>query len=147
MGVRLSPERFGMDLEEIKTVSQNLIDSGYIDFLDISLWDCFKLPHDKKHQNTTLLEHFSSLDFKNVKWTVAGKIINGNDVQKILDAGVDFVSIGTSAILHHNFPNLVIENPNFKTISLPVSEEHLEKEGLGEKFISYLRRWKDFVKE
>ena len=145
LGVRLSPERFGMDLEEVKTVCQNLIDSGYIDFLDISLWDCFKMPNDEKYQKITLLEHFSSLDFKNVKWTVAGKIINGQNVQTILDAGIDFVSIGTSAILHHNFPNLVMENPNFNPISLPVSEEHLKGEGLGEKFIAYLKRWKDFV--
>lgn len=147
LGVRLSPERFGMDIEEIKTVSQKLINSGWIDFLDISLWDCFKMPHDEKHQSMTLLEHFTSLDFKNVKWTVAGKIINGNDVQKILDAGVDFVSIGTSGILHHNFPLLVIENSKFNPISLPVSVEHLKKEGLGEKFITYLKRWKDFVKD
>ena len=147
LGVRLSPERFGMDLEEVKTVSQNLIDSGLVNFLDISLWDCFKMPHDEKYQNMTLLEHFSSLDFKNVKWTVAGKIIKGEDVQRILDSGVDFVSIGTSAILHHDFPNLVIKKPTFSPISLPVSADHLKNEGLGEKFITYLKRWKDFVQE
>ena len=37
LGVRLSPERYGMDIEEIKTLSQRLIDSEYIDFLDLSL--------------------------------------------------------------------------------------------------------------
>ncbi|MDV7187403.1 NADH:flavin oxidoreductase [Lutibacter sp. TH_r2] len=146
LGVRLSPERFGMDINEIKLVCQRLIDEGNIDFLDISLWDCFKIPDDKKYQNLTLLEHFKSLDFKKVKWTVAGKIYNAVDVQKVLDAGVDFVSIGTSAILHHNFPKLVIANSNFEPIAIPVSEEHLKKEGLGEKFITYLKRWPDFVK-
>jgi len=146
LGVRLSPERFGMDIEEIKTICQQLIDLGNIDFLDISLWDCFKIPNEEKYQKITLLEHFSSLDFKNVKWTVAGKIYNAIDVQKVLDSGVDFVSIGTSAILHHNFPKLVIENPTFNPIKIPVSEEHLKKEGLGEKFVTYLKRWPDFVK-
>ncbi len=145
LGVRLSPERFGMDIEEVKWVCRQLIDSGNIDFLDISLWDCFKLPYDEKYQNMTLLEHFKNLDFKNVKWTVAGKISNGLDVQKILDAGVDFVSIGTSAILHHNFPKLVIDNPNFTPIKTPVSETQLKKEGLSEKFIKYLKRWDNFV--
>ena len=146
IGVRLSPERFGMDINEIKWVCQRLINEGNIDFLDISLWDSFKTPEEKKYQNSSLLEHFSSLDFKKVKWTVAGKISTAMDVQNILDAGVDFVSIGTSAILHHNFPKLVLENPAFNPISTPVSEEHLIKEGLGEKFIAYLKRWPDFVK-
>ena len=146
LGVRLSPERFGMDIEEVKSVCQRLINAGNIDFLDISLWDSFKIPYEEKYQNITLLEHFNNLDFKKVKWTVAGKISNAVDVQKILDSGVDFVSIGTSAILHHNFPKLVIENPAFNPITIPVSEEHLKKEGLGKKFIAYLKRWPDFVK-
>jgi len=146
LGVRLSPERYGMDIEEIKSVCQRLINAGNIDFLDISLWDSFKIPYEEKYQNITLLEHFKNLDFKKVKWTVAGKISKAVDVQKILDSGVDFVSIGTSAIIHHNFPKLVIENPTFNSIAIPVSEEHLKNEGLGEKFIAYLKRWPDFVK-
>lgn len=146
LGVRLSPERFGMDIEEVKSVCQRLINAGNIDFLDISLWDSFKIPYEEKYQNITLLEHFKNLDFKKVKWTVAGKISNAVSVQKILDSGVDFVSIGTSAILHHNFPKLVIENPTFNPIKIPVSEEHLKKEGLGKKFVEYLKRWPDFVK-
>ena len=44
LGVRLSPERFGMDLKEIKTVCKQLINTQKIDFLDISLWDSFKYP-------------------------------------------------------------------------------------------------------
>lgn len=146
LGIRLSPERFGMGLEEIKSICQRLIDEGNIDFLDISLWDSFKFPNEEKYQKMTLLEHFNSLDFKKVKWTVAGKISSAVDVQKVLDVGVDFVSIGTSAILHHNFPKLVIENPTFVPIAIPVSIEHLKKEGLGERFVEYLRRWPDFVK-
>ncbi len=145
LGVRLSPERFGMNLEEVKKVCQKLIDTNSIDFLDISLWDCFKKPNDEKFQNITLLEYFKDLDFKKVKWTVAGKITNAIEVQQILDAGVDFVAIGKSAILHHNFPKLVIENPNFNPISIPVTEQHLKNEGLGDKFVSYLKKWPDFI--
>jgi 2,4-dienoyl-CoA reductase-like NADH-dependent reductase (Old Yellow Enzyme family) len=146
LGVRLSPERFGMDLEEVKWVCQRLIDAGNIDFLDLSLWDCFKMPQEEKYQNLSLLEHFKSLDFKRVKWTVAGKINNAVAVQKILDAGVDFVAIGTSAMLHHNFPKLIIEDPTFNPIETPVSEAYLKQEGLSAKFIAYLKRWPDFVK-
>ena len=145
IGVRLSPERFGMDLNEIKILAQNLIDSNLIDFLDISLWDCFKMPEDSNYQDKTLLDHFTGLNFKDVKLTVAGKISSGHDVYEILKNKVDFVTVGRSAILHHDFPHRVIENPNFEPESLPVSKSYLKKEGLSNSFIEYMNRWPNFV--
>jgi 2,4-dienoyl-CoA reductase-like NADH-dependent reductase (Old Yellow Enzyme family) len=145
LGVRLSPERFGMDLLEVKKICQQLIDEGRIDFLDISLWDSFKLPEEERFQDKSLLAHFASLDFKQVLWTVAGKIQTGKDVHKILEAGVDFVSIGRSAILHHDFPVKVMEDADFIPTNTPVSKAYLSKEGLGENFIEYMQRWPDFV--
>jgi 2,4-dienoyl-CoA reductase-like NADH-dependent reductase (Old Yellow Enzyme family) len=145
IGVRLSPERFGMDLMEIKHVCKQLISEDKIDFLDISVWDYKKMPEEENYQNQSLLDHFTALDYKNVKLTVAGKIRNGVDVKAVLDAGVDFATIGRSAILHHNFPELVIENPDFMATRTPVSANYLRNEGLGEKFIEYMKRWSGFV--
>lgn len=147
LGVRVSPERFGMDLQEIKIVTQQLINDHEIDFLDISLWDVFKQPEDEQYQQKSLLAHFSELDFKHVKWTVAGQIRTGQDVLKVLDAGVDFVSIGRSAILHHDFPKQVMNNPDFTPKQTPVSEAYLKSEGLSPNFINYMKRWDGFVKE
>ncbi len=147
LGVRLSPERFGMDLEEIKTVCLRFVEEGNIDFLDISLWDCFKQPEEEKYQSQSLLAHFTSLNIRKVKLTVAGKIRNGEDVQKILDAGVDFVTIGRSAILHHDFPKKVMEDPNFMSTRPPVTSDYLRKEGLGEAFVKYMGRWANFVED
>ncbi len=147
LGVRLSPEKFGMDIQEIKLVCQRLIDENKIDFLDISLWDSFKKPVEEKYQDFSLLEHFTSLDLKKVLLTVAGKIRTGEDVTKILNAGVDFVAIGRAAILHHDFPIKVINNPNFEPVETPVSVQHLLKEGLSNKFIKYMSGWPGFVEE
>jgi 2,4-dienoyl-CoA reductase-like NADH-dependent reductase (Old Yellow Enzyme family) len=147
MGVRLSPEKFGMKLQEIKTVIQKLIEGEKVDFLDISLWDCFKLPEEDAHKDRTLLEHFTNIDFKGVRLTVAGMIRDGKDVQDILAKGVDFVTIGRSAILHHDFPMKVIENPNFTSKPTPVSKLYLANEGLGSQFIEYMKRWPQFVEE
>ncbi|MBO6606254.1 NADH:flavin oxidoreductase [Psychroserpens sp.] len=147
LGVRLSPERFGMQLAEIKTVCEQLINEHDMDFLDISLWDVFKQPEEVGHQDKSLLQHFADLDFKDVKWTVAGKINTGQDVYKILEAGVDFVSIGRSAILHHDFPQQVLANPNFEPTALPVTEAYLHQEGLSDKFVTYMKRWPNFVME
>jgi 2,4-dienoyl-CoA reductase-like NADH-dependent reductase (Old Yellow Enzyme family) len=145
LGVRLSPERFGMKLQEIKDICHRLIREGNIDFLDLSLWDSFKLPEEKAFQHKTLLEHFAELDYQQVRWTVAGKIKSGADVRKVMDAGVDFVSIGRSAILHHDFPVKVMKDPDFVPASTPVSITYLQEEGLSERFIDYMRRWPNFV--
>ena len=147
LGVRLSPERFGMQLDEVKTVAQQLIDTEQIDFLDISLWDVFKAPEDEQFKNKSLLAHFEELHYKTVKWTVAGKISSGNDIQNILNTTVDFVSIGTSGILHHDFPKQVLNNPSFEPIATPVAISHLKKEGLSDVFVTYMKRWEGFVEE
>lgn len=147
LGVRLSPERFGMDLEEVKSICQILINKGQIDFLDISLWDSFKYPEGTTATDKTLLEHFTALDFKDILLTIAGNIKTAKDVASVLAAGVDFVAIGHGAILHHDFPIQVMENADFVPTSTPVSKEYLRKEGLGEPFITYMTRWPNFVEE
>ena len=147
LGVRLSPEKFGMDIDEIKTICQRFIKEDKIDFLDISLWDSFKEPEEDKYKGKTLLEHFTEFDCGNVRLTVAGNIQNGADVAKVLNTGVDFVSIGKSGILHHDFPIKVMNDPDFMSIETPVSEKYLEKEGLSPVFIEYMRRWPNFVED
>lgn len=145
LGVRLSPERFGMQLAEIKAVCQQMIDGGSIDFLDLSLWDCFKFPEEKEHQDKSLLEHFTSLDFKQVILSVAGKIQSAKDVQAILRSNVDIITIGRSGILHHDFPVKVMLDSQFEPVPLPVTRAYLSHEGLSKKFIDYLATWPGFV--
>lgn len=147
VGVRLSPERFGMDLGEVKLISQQLIDTGWIDFLDISLWDSFKQPEDSSYSSKGLLDHFLELDKKGVLLTVAGTIRTGKDVTALLHQGVDFVTIGRAAILHHDFPQQVIKNATFTPIKTPVTPDYLASQGLSETFVNYMRKWDGFVEE
>ena len=145
LGVRISPERFGMKLEEIREVCERLINETQIDFLDISLWDVYKEPEEEQFKGRSLLSYFTDLDLKNVKLTVAGNVRNGEDVKHVLDSGVDFVTIGRSAILHHDFPERVMKDPAFKATQVPVSIEYLRNEGLGRNFINYMSNWPNFV--
>lgn len=145
LGIRLSPERFGMKLTEIKTLSQQLIDNAKIDFLDFSLWDCFKKAEELPESDLSLLDHILQLNRKHVKFTVAGNIRTGKDAERVLEKGVDFVTIGRSGILHHDFPKKVTENSNFTPIENPVTPTYLKSEGLSEKFVNYMRRWDGFV--
>jgi len=74
------------------------------------------------------------LDYEDVKWTVAGKINTAKEVQAILDAGVDFVTIGRAAILHHDFPKLVMANPDFETYRDASNRSSFSERGLKSKF-------------
>ena len=145
LGVRLSPERFGIRLAEAIDTCKVMIDSGKVHFLDISLWDSFKLPAEEDHQGKSLLAHFADVDRKNVKLTVAGKITNAMEVAEVLNSNIDFVTIGRSAILHHDFANRVIADETFEPIVTPVTPEHLAEEGLSPTFIQYMGNWKGFV--
>ena len=145
LGVRLSPERFGLQLSEIKELAQNLMTEGNINFLDMSLWDVFKEPNEEKFQGKTLLAHFTELDRGNVKLGVAGKITNPSEAETTILQGVDWVMLGRAAILHHNFPDLYLADPNFIPVQLPISKRHLRNEGLSDKFLEYMNRWDGFI--
>lgn len=147
IGVRLSPERFGMQLMEAREIAQRLMSEAQIDYLDMSLWDAFKEPTEEAHKGRSLMSYFTELDRGSVRLGVAGKIRTPQDALRCLEDGVDFVLLGRAAILHHNFPLLTAANPDFTPVSNPVSEDHLRAEGLGEAFVAYMKTWKGFVEE
>lgn len=147
LGVRLSPERFDMDIAEIRDLAQLLLREEKIDYLDMSLWDVFKEPLDERFKGQTLLQVFANLERKNVRLGAAGKIMTGEQCARCMDEGLDFVVIGRGAILHHDFPNRVAADPSFKPIATPVTADYLRSEALGEVFVNYMRTWKGFVAE
>ncbi len=151
VGVRLSPERFGMDINEIRTVTQQLIDSDDVDFIDLSLWDCFKEPEDSAYKGSTLIEVVTDIDRRTtpsgrrVPIGVAGKLFEVGDIERALELGADFAFLGRAAIIHHNYPQLLAANPAFVPNKIPVSAAYLANEGLSEPFIAYMSGWKGFV--
>ncbi len=147
LGVRLSPERFGMNLGEVVQLAELLMRDELIEFLDMSMWDVFKVPEDGGAGGKSLLSHFTELDRKGVRLGVAGKLRTPAEVQRAMEQGVDWVMLGRAAILHHDFPNCLRADPKFMPVDLPVSPGHLRAEGLGETFIEYMKSWKGFVQD
>ncbi|MGQ0502278.1 MAG: NADH:flavin oxidoreductase [Panacagrimonas sp.] len=146
VGVRVSPERFGHDVGETAELAQQLVDEGKVDYLDISLWDVFKQPLDAKYQGRSLMSYFTSLDLKGrVRLGFAGGITTRDAALRCLDAGADFVAIGRAAILHHDLPERLRDEPDFVPESWPVTAAHLRQEGLGNDFITYLATWPNMV--
>ncbi|MFN7304312.1 MAG: NADH:flavin oxidoreductase [Phenylobacterium sp.] len=145
LGLRLSPERFGLCLMEVRDLAGRLLSEAKIDYLDMSLWDCFKEPVEEAHRGRTLMSYFTDLPRGEVRLGVAGKIMSAADARAMLDAGADFVLLGRAAILHHDWPQKARANPDFRPVSLPVTRAHLEAEGLGPPFVTYMATWAGFV--
>ena len=146
VGLRLTPERNGVLLSEARTVAGGVLASGLLDYLDLSLWDAFKEPYEEEHQGRPLIDFFTDLPRGTTRLGVAGKIVDAAGARECLDRGADFVSIGTGAILHHDFARRAAADPSFRSVRQPVSREHLVGESVGPDFLTYLAtNWDDFV--
>jgi 2,4-dienoyl-CoA reductase-like NADH-dependent reductase (Old Yellow Enzyme family) len=147
LGVRLSPERFGIKLAEARRLAQQLMTEDQIDFLDMSLWDVFKQPNEPEFADRDLLSWFTDLDRGNVRLGAAGKIRTPAEVDRAFEAGLDWVMLGRAAILHHDFPNQYAQDGGFTPVSLPVTADYLRAEGLSDAFVTYMSGWAGFVAE
>lgn len=145
LGVRLSPERFGIKLMESCEVAQRLMHEAKVDYLDMSLWDVFKEPVEPEHQGRSLMSYFAELERGDVRLGVAGKVKSAEAVRACLDAGVDFVLLGRAAILHHDFPARSAADSSFAATAIPVSADYLRAEGLSDAFVTYMSTWRGFV--
>ncbi|MEM7098168.1 MAG: NADH:flavin oxidoreductase [Pseudomonadota bacterium] len=146
LGVRLSPERFGLHLPEVVEVAQELMTSAKIEFLDMSLWDVFKEPGDPAYKGKSLMSYFTELDRGDCRLGVAGMIRKPEHAIAAMDAGADWIMLGRAAILHHDFPNKFVHDPAFEPVELPVTRAYLMNEGLSDQFVSYVKAgWPDYV--
>ncbi|MEZ5260031.1 MAG: hypothetical protein R2705_25030 [Ilumatobacteraceae bacterium] len=147
VGVRLSLERFGVRLDEMRIVTQALIDSGQVDFMDLSLWDCTKEPVEMAGSGRSLLEVTTDLARRHdpqgrrrAPIGVAGKLHDPDDIVFALEHGADFVLLGRVAIAHHDYPRRWHDDPTWRPEAFPLSADHYAAEGVSPRFIDYLRR-------
>jgi 2,4-dienoyl-CoA reductase-like NADH-dependent reductase (Old Yellow Enzyme family) len=145
LGIRISPERFGLVFAEQLALAEQLLTSGDLDYVDMSLWDCFKLPVEAAYAGKPLIDWFAELPRGRTRLGAAGKLMRGDDMRRLLGAGADFAILGRAAILHHDYPQRFAADPDFAPIALPVTRAHLAAEGLSPKFIEYMNGWKGFV--
>lgn len=147
LGLRLSPERFGLKLAEQRELAGQLLGSGDLDYLDMSLWDVFKEPVETEFAAKPLIDWFADLPRGSTRLGVAGKLTSVEDCRRALAHGADFAILGRAAILHHDFPLRAEANPDFRSAALPVTRAYLRQERLGPAFIKYMSGWKGFVAE
>jgi 2,4-dienoyl-CoA reductase-like NADH-dependent reductase (Old Yellow Enzyme family) len=147
LGVRLSPERFGMRTAEIVEVYRRLVSENKVDLIDMSLWDVFKLGADDDFADKTLIDVFANLERGAVRLAVAGKLYSAEDMSRAIDSGADIVAVGRAAITNHDFPLQTKANPSFTMRELPVPRAVLRDEGLSDLFIGYMGNWPGFAGE
>jgi 2,4-dienoyl-CoA reductase-like NADH-dependent reductase (Old Yellow Enzyme family) len=145
LGLRLSPERYGMRLAEVRELATQVMAQAKIDYLDLSLWDAGKTPEEEAFRERTLTGWFVDLPRGQVRLGVAGKIMTPRTAGRLVEAGVDFVLIGRAAILHHDFPARARTDPGFQPVALPVTADYLVSQGLGPRFVRYMGTFAGFV--
>lgn len=145
IGLRLSPERFGMRLGEVRDLAGEIMMQDKIDYLDMSLWDVTKEPHEEAYRGRSLLSYFTDIPRGNVRLGAAGKIMSAAAATSIVEAGCDFVSIGRAGVLCSDFPLRVRDDPLYAAPAQPVAEQHLRDQGANDQFIGYLRTFPGMV--
>ena len=144
VGLRLSPERFGLKLAEIVETTRTILADGKIDYLDMSLWDVFKEPVEDEFKGRSLMSYFTDLDRGQVRLGVAGKVTSPAIAAQMLENGADYVLIGR-APRSRGAVSPRARDAAFTPVALPVTAEYLANEGLGPAFVKYMSTWPGFV--
>lgn len=143
VGLRLTPQGNGIVLDEGVAVAQQVLDSGLVDYLDMSLWDAFMTVDE---EGSLLIDAFVGLERGGTRLGVAGRIRSAQQARWCMSKGADFVDLGRAAIVHHDFPTRAGADSTFAMAPLPVTREHLHAERVSETFVEYLDAgWPDFV--
>jgi 2,4-dienoyl-CoA reductase-like NADH-dependent reductase (Old Yellow Enzyme family) len=147
VGARISPEDYGtlkgLDLDESLTLAAWLCEDG-IDYLHISLWDA--LANTKKRPEEHPIPLFRRACPEGVRLFVAGGVWSPAEAEALIEKGADVVALAKAAVANPDWP-LRAGEPGYEPRRPPLTPDELRARGLGDPFITYMRRWKGFVSE
>lgn len=86
LGLRLTPEGYGITLQEGRETAERVLASGLVDYLDMSLWDVYMRPRGEG-SDRLLIDHFVDLPRYGSRLGVAGGVLSTRDAQWCLDRG------------------------------------------------------------
>lgn len=138
LGLRLSPERHGLRLDEMVRLAGDVMAGGGLDYLDMSLWDVRKLPHDAPPDDERqLIDAFTGIERHGTRLAVAGTIRSTADARWCLERGVDIAIIGKAAMADHAFARHALADEEYAAPAFPLSRDHLRAEFLSDRFVDY----------
>ncbi len=144
LGVRISPEynQIGILLEDSLDLA-DLLSESEIDFLHVSCWDCFT-PPTHSDDPRMITEIFAERLANRLPMISCGAVWTTKDAQQVMEQGADLVGVARSAIGHSDWASH-LSDIEYDPQRPPFTVEQLLSEGLSEKFIEYMRDWKNFV--
>ena len=144
VGARISPEynQIGIVLEDSLDLVDLLAESE-IDFLHISCWDCF-IPPTHSDDPRMVTEIFAERLANRLPMISCGAVWSTKHAQQVMEQGADLVGVARTGIGHSDWASH-LDNLDYDPQRPPFTAEHLRSEALSEKFIEYMRNWKDFV--
>jgi len=87
IGWRLSIERYGLKLEELREVTADILQRQLIDYLDLALWDSAQVVQEGAYRGRTMLSVFTDLPRRGVRVGAAGKIMSAERAGRLFDEG------------------------------------------------------------
>ena len=149
VGLRLSPERHGVVLEDMVRLAREVLAGGGLDYLDLSIWDVRKRPHGADPADERLLiDHFTPLPRGGTRLAVAGAVTGAAQAQWCLDRGADVAVVGKGAIADRTFAERAVSDPLYAAPAFPLSRDHLRSQLLSEPFVDYFASgWPHLVRD
>lgn len=145
VGIRLTPEGYGIPLTEGRQHARDVFASGLVDYVEMSMWDVFMAPR-RDASGGRIIDRFLDLERGEARLGVTGKVLSTADAQWCLDQGADFVGVGIGAIFHHDFARRALADPDFSARERPLTRSELAAEFVGPAFVDYLADgWDDLV--
>lgn len=138
VGIRISPEGNGLDLDDNLQIGEWLAQDG-IDYLNLSLGNVLA-PAQKyaKTSNKTVVNYFRERLGADFPLIAGGNVQTANHAERAIGEGATFVSLGRIAIGNAKWPSLITKD-DFVPALPPYSVEYLKQHGISEKFIGYMQ--------
>lgn len=139
VGIRISPEGIGLDIDENLQFAQGLKQDG-ADYVHLSLGDVFSAP--KKYAPTSdkpLTQYFREKLGAHFPIISGGGVKTPIDADKALQTGADLVYLARTAIGNAQWITLAAKDPNFTPVAPPYTVEYLKQMGISDGLMEYLQ--------
>lgn len=141
--IRLSPEGYGQDPDEVLAVAKELAERK-ADIIHISLKRYDQAFSSGTFKGQSILSTYRQQLDPNVAVAVAGGIITKEDGEQALTLGADFCALGKIAIGNGTWPQTVASG-DAQPVLPPYSPEYLHSQAVSPDFVQYLRKFPNFV--
>lgn len=143
--VRLSPQAYGQEPDEVLALAQQLVAEG-ADIIHISLKSYDQTFSSGSHQGEGILSTYRAQLGPDVAIAVAGGIVTAEDGERALSLGADFCALGKIAIGNPEWPKLVASREQ-PPILPPYTPAFLRDRQVGPDFVQYLRKFQGFLSD